>query len=204
MKRALLKALVLGLVLATGAVGCKKTPKGPTPIPGAKSSVDSNAGGFPAIGKGGQLPGETDPGSRGIKSNADGSIPAAGLNEFEGMLMDTNVFKNFTVYFEFDKSAVRTGERSKVEAVATELKANAANKLLIEGHCDERGTEEYNRALGERRAQSLREYLSNLGVGPERVRTISYGEDRPAVDGHNDDAWSKNRRGEFILLKPKP
>ena len=79
---------------------------------------------------------------------------------------------------------------------------NKDNKLLIEGHCDERGTEEYNRALGERRALAAREYLNSLGIKGERVRTVSYGEDRPSVDGHDESAWSKNRRAEFILLKP--
>lgn len=129
-------------------------------------------------------------------------IPTEGLGTFEGMLMDTNVFKANTVYFDFDRSNVRPSERSKVEDVAGFLKGNLSNKLLIEGHCDERGTEEYNRALGERRALAIREYLANLGIGPERVRTLSYGEDRPAVDGHDEAAWSKNRRGEFILLRP--
>jgi len=75
---------------------------------------------------------------------------------------------------------------------------------LIEGHCDERGTEEYNRALGEKRAQALREYLaSKLGVDAGNIRTLSYGKDRPAVPDHNDAAWAKNRRGEFVVLLPK-
>ena len=128
----------------------------------------------------------------------------AGLGEFENMLMDPAALAAYTVYFEFDKSSVRASEKSKMEEVAKVLKSGAADKLLIEGHCDERGTEGYNLALGERRALSLREYLANLGVGPDRIRTISYGEARPAIPGSSDDAWSKNRRGQFILLKPKP
>ncbi|MBI2925668.1 MAG: peptidoglycan-associated lipoprotein Pal [Verrucomicrobia bacterium] len=120
------------------------------------------------------------------------------------MLGDRQKFKEQTVYFDFDRAAVRPAEKTKVEFVATYLKGNPTNKLRVEGHCDERGTEEYNRALGERRALSLREYLINLGIGADRIITISYGEDRPAVPGQDESAWSKNRRGEFVLLLPKP
>jgi peptidoglycan-associated lipoprotein len=88
--------------------------------------------------------------------------------------------------------------------VANYFKQHSAEKLQIEGHCDERGTEEYNRALGERRALAIREYLVNLGVAADRVYTLSWGEDKPADTGHDEAAWGKNRRGEFILLKPKP
>jgi peptidoglycan-associated lipoprotein len=107
------------------------------------------------------------------------------------------------VYFAFDSAAVRKSEKSNLEAVATALSADRSAKLLIEGHCDERGTEEYNRSLGERRALALRGALAKIGVDPSRIRTISYGKDKPAVDGHDESAWSKNRRGEFVLLHPK-
>ena len=76
-------------------------------------------------------------------------------------------------------------------------------KLLIEGNCDERGTEEYNRALGERRALAAREALAKLGIDPMRIRTISYGKDKPADPGHDEAAWAKNRRDDFVLLHPK-
>lgn len=202
MKRPVSVLWILALTLAIGSVGCKKSPKGPTPIPGARTPVQSSEGGFPGIPRGPALT-DDNAGRATRLNNPDGSISAADLKEFEGMLMDAEVFKANTVYFDFDRANVKPSERPKMDAVASFLKENAAHKLLIEGHCDERGTEEYNRALGERRAQALREHLSNLGVAPERVRTISYGEDRPAIDGHNEEAWSKNRRGDFILLKPK-
>jgi peptidoglycan-associated lipoprotein len=108
-----------------------------------------------------------------------------------------------TVHFAFDSAVVKQGEESNIAAVATALGANVSDKLLIEGHCDERGTEEYNRALGERRALALREALAKAGVSPDRIRTISYGKDKPANPGHDESAWSQNRRGEFILLHPK-
>ncbi|MBI4325614.1 MAG: peptidoglycan-associated lipoprotein Pal [Chloroflexi bacterium] len=120
------------------------------------------------------------------------------------MFPDREVFRQQTVYFDFDRSAVKPGEKSKIEAVAAHLKNETANKVEIEGHCDERGTEEYNRALGERRALAVREYLVNLGIAADRISTVSFGEDKAAVEGHDEAAWAKNRRGEFVLLKPKP
>jgi peptidoglycan-associated lipoprotein len=107
-----------------------------------------------------------------------------------------------TVHFEYDRSEVRSEEKPKVAAVADYLKSNPANAVKIEGHCDERGTEEYNRALGERRALALREELVSLGVDPARIDTISFGKDRPVDPGHNEAAWAKNRRGVFIVLTP--
>lgn len=115
---------------------------------------------------------------------------------------DRETLKGDTVYFEYDKSAIKSSEYAKVAAVGEYLKSNPNEDLVVEGHCDERGTEEYNRALGERRALAIRERLVNLGVPASRVTTISYGKDRPVDVAHSEDAYSKNRRGEFVLLKP--
>jgi len=101
------------------------------------------------------------------------------------------------IYFDFDKSDVRPDAKPILEAIAMDLKANPAKYLLVEGHCDERGTNEYNLALGERRALSTREYLVSLGVGAEMIVTISYGEERPVELGHDEASWSQNRRAEF-------
>jgi peptidoglycan-associated lipoprotein len=110
-----------------------------------------------------------------------------------------------TVYFAFDKSAIRAKEQPKLDEVAGFLKSNADKAIRIEGNCDERGTEEYNRSLGDRRANSAREYLAHLGIDPNRIDTLSNGEDKPAVHGHNEAAWSKNRRDDFVVLAaPKP
>ena len=78
-----------------------------------------------------------------------------------------------------------------------------STKLLIEGNCDERGTEEYNRSLGERRALAAREALAKLGVDPMRIETRSFGKDKPVDPGHDESAWAKNRRDDFVLLHPK-
>jgi peptidoglycan-associated lipoprotein len=102
------------------------------------------------------------------------------------------------VYFDFDRSNIKSRERGKLKAIAECLKGDNVAPLTIEGHCDERGTEEYNMALGERRANAAKKYLSRLGVDGGKVQTTSLGKNRPASDGSNESAWSKNRRTEFV------
>ena len=102
------------------------------------------------------------------------------------------------VYFEYDSDRVRPTELTKVEAVANMLKSTT-NKLRIEGHADERGTAEYNRALGEKRAKAVMAKLVLLGIDAGRIDTISFGKDKPAEPGHSQESWSKNRRCEFVV-----
>lgn len=185
--------ILITLILGVPAVGCKKKPGYLTPLPGARAGQVPEPSTAPAIGLG-QKPTEGDVASTGIKSNDPTSHQ--GWNE------NAEIFKANIVHFDFDSSVVKTAEKGKVSKVADYLKGNTAEAVRVEGHCDERGTEEYNRALGERRALALREELVRLGIDPTRVDTISYGEDRPADPGHDESAWRKNRRGEFILLSP--
>jgi peptidoglycan-associated lipoprotein len=103
------------------------------------------------------------------------------------------------IHFDFDKSFIRNDAKPTLQSVADYMKKNPDAKLQIEGHCDERGTSEYNIALGQRRADSAMKYLTNLGVAGDRVSTITYGEEKPADPGHNEAAWAKNRRGVFVL-----
>jgi len=103
------------------------------------------------------------------------------------------------VYFDYDSSQVNSSERSKVEAVAQNLKKNASFAVIIEGHGDERGSNEYNLALGERRAQAIRSYLIDLGIEADRIQTKSYGEEQPSQAGHDEASWAANRRGDFVL-----
>jgi len=190
--------LVLAVAMSFGATGCKKKPQGPTPLPGRSGAKVGGSG--PAVDNtGGMNGGDTT----GVGSTT-GGIPQDDLGNFENMNMDRQAFAANTVHFAYDSSAVRSDDQANVDAVAAALSAEAANKVLIEGHCDERGTEGYNMSLGERRALAVREALVAKGVSPDRVRTISYGEAKPAVDAHDESAWSANRRGEFILLRPKP
>lgn len=103
------------------------------------------------------------------------------------------------VFFAYDSAQVSDSERAKVEEVARHLKQNASVAVIIEGHCDERGSNEYNLALGERRALAVRAYLTGLGISADRIQTKSLGEESPADPGHDETAWSANRRGEFVI-----
>ncbi len=103
------------------------------------------------------------------------------------------------VYFAYDESALNDDARAKLSRNAELLKAQARFNLTIEGHCDERGTAEYNLALGERRANAVRGYLGSLGVGTERMRTLSYGSERPVCTEHEESCWSQNRRAHMVI-----
>ncbi len=107
------------------------------------------------------------------------------------------------VYFAYNQYAIGDAERGKLSTLASYLQENPREKLVIEGHCDIRGSEEYNRGLGERRAIAVKEYLVGLGLAADRLRTLSYGEERPADPGNTEEAHRRNRRAEFVILKPK-
>lgn len=104
-----------------------------------------------------------------------------------------------TIYFEFDKAALSDDARNALKSNYQYANKNPKMTLVIEGHCDNRGTEEYNLALGERRAKAIRDYLVNLGLPSKRLSVISYGEEKPALTGDSEEAWAKNRRGEFVI-----
>jgi peptidoglycan-associated lipoprotein len=119
------------------------------------------------------------------------SMSADAINE-QGLLK--------TIYFDFDKYEIRPDQRATLRNNAQWLNGDGSGfRLVIEGHCDERGTNEYNMALGDRRANSTREYLVSLGVPANRIRTVSYGEERPSDGGHNETSWAKNRRSAFMV-----
>jgi len=104
-----------------------------------------------------------------------------------------------TIYFDYDSATLKAPAKTTLERSADWLKRNPKVNVRIEGHCDERGTNEYNLALGERRALSARRYLISLGINPDSIFTISYGEERPAAEGHDESAWKFNRRDEFKI-----
>ena len=105
----------------------------------------------------------------------------------------------FRVFFDFDKYNVRPDAQETLKKQAAWLQKFPATIVSIEGHCDERGTREYNLALGERRANAVKDYLSALGIARTRMKTISYGKERPVALGHDEAAWSQNRRGVAVL-----
>lgn len=104
------------------------------------------------------------------------------------------------IYFDFDRYFIREDAKKSLNQNAKILKDNPQVKIRIEGNCDERGTAEYNLALGEKRAKSAKDYLVNLGIDSARITVISYGKEKPLYPGHNEDAWSKNRRDDFVIV----
>jgi peptidoglycan-associated lipoprotein len=125
-----------------------------------------------------------------------------GQREKEQMVLsETQAFESEPIYFDFDESILKPEARVILDRKAAWLRSNLKYSVRIEGHCDERGTSEYNVALGEKRAVAAAEYLRQLGISADRVSTISYGEERPADSGHFEEAWAKNRRDEFRLMK---
>ena len=185
--------MALGFVLTIAASGCRKQPGYMTRIPGSRTdSKPGDNSAFPPI-KADETPKPTD---------TVGGIPQGPGHD--NWIPNPDILQANTVHFDFDSSVVKSSEKGNVNAVSEYLKANTANALKIEGHCDERGTEEYNRSLGERRALALRENLVALGIDPNRVDTATFGKDRPVDPGHDEAAWKKNRRGEFIVLTPPP
>jgi peptidoglycan-associated lipoprotein len=105
------------------------------------------------------------------------------------------------IHFDYDKFFIRDDAKSALEANAAYLKNWRSVNVLIEGHCDERGTEEYNLALGEKRAKSTYDYLISLGISADRLKIISYGKSQPTDMGHNEIAWQKNRRAQFTIIE---
>ena len=189
--------LALALVAMLATTGCRHGFNGKvTNLPGHRPEVGDTGGGgtipnAPAIDN-------TPPP---FAQNQPGTTPTADIN-LDNYNQDRAALAQYTVHFKFDSAVVQDNEQANLASVAQAL-TDPNLKLLIEGHCDERGTEEYNRSLGERRALALREALAKNNVDPTRVKTISYGKDKPVDPGHDEAAWSKNRRGEFILLHPK-
>ena len=112
-----------------------------------------------------------------------------------------NAFESEKIYFDYDKADLKPEAQAILEKKARFLEENSSYSVRIEGNCDERGTNEYNLALGERRADAAKKYLTSLGISAYRITTVSYGEEKPVDTGHNEAAWSKNRRDEFKLVR---
>ncbi len=103
-----------------------------------------------------------------------------------------------TVYFEYDRFDIRSDQQETLRQNAKVIQAYPDVNIQVQGHCDERGSEEYNLALGDKRARAGKDFLVDLGISPDRLSTISFGEERPVDPGHDETAWAKNRRDEFV------
>ncbi len=170
-RRILTVALALGL-LAAFAAGCaKKAVEAPPAPPPAPPVTQAEPAPAPA---------ETP-------APAPVPVPKVTASDF------TDAF------FDYDSHALREDARAALDRAAKLLRDNADVSLTIEGHCDERGTVEYNQALGEKRANAARDYLANAGVAASRLQTVSYGKERPFAEGHDESAWAQNRRAHLVL-----
>ena len=187
-------------------VGCKRNVQKPTTLQGTSGRGITGDSRSPLIGNapgvsGGNAIGTEPVNSANLGDSTQG-LRAAG--DFGNWYADHNAFKDQTVYFDYDKANVKPSEVDKLKEVARRMKSFEGMALRIEGHCDERGTEEYNRSLGDKRAQAIREFLASEGFDASMMPTITFGEDKPADPGHTDAAYSKNRRGELVLLSARP
>lgn len=126
------------------------------------------------------------------------SLVAKKTPGIEGEVLESKLLKD--IHFDFDKYDIRPGDAEILKENATLLTKYPKVKIQVEGHCDERGTVEYNLALGERRANSAKKYLISLGITSDRISAISYGKERPLDPGHNEEAWAKNRRAHPVIL----
>lgn len=196
--------LTVGLVAIIGLTGCHKKPVGVTEIPGMRSPSATGPGG---LENGGVL---TTP------KNASESITPEGLSQvgtdtgpysatFNGPHDENrDKFAADIVHFDTDSAVIKKSDLSKLDDVANYFKSNQSKEALqIEGNADERGTEQYNLSLGDKRALAVREYLATAGVDPQRMKTVSYGKAKPIDPARNAEAYAKNRRVEMVLLVPK-
>jgi len=172
-----LKSILLLTIAALLIFSCQKQPEAEIPVPVPEQPKTITA-----------------------EPVEDTQKPVVTTEDTEGIdEIDLSKFQLNDVYFDFDKSDLTDETRMSLDQYAEVLKANLKIKVLIEGHCDERGTIEYNQALGERRAERVRNYFTELGLGSERFSTVSYGKMQPKNPGHTEEAWAENRRAHFRL-----
>jgi peptidoglycan-associated lipoprotein len=193
MKTTLIYSLAFALAVSLAATGCRHKPVGMTPLPQGMTPPPPTEPMPPTLPSGPTITGGESP----------TGIPMGSQDLYQNMIQDRAALAAYTVHFAYDSSVIRKSEQANLQSMAQALAADPNTKLLVEGNCDERGTEEYNRSLGERRALAAREVLAKLNVDPMRVFTRSYGKDKPADTGHDDAAWQKNRRDDFVLLHPQ-
>lgn len=176
----LVKSVTLALAAAALVVACSPKPK-PAPPPLAPTPTPTVVTLEPT-----PVPTPTP-------------APRSQEDDIKAMSLDRVSSYLKPAFFDYDKADLRADARDVLAADATWLKAHPAVLFTIEGHCDERGTAQYNLALGDRRANAAKEYLVSLGIDAGRAKTVSYGNERPFATGHDEDSWAKNRRAHFVV-----
>lgn len=172
--RAIAFTVAILMILTFAVSGC--APKQPAEQSAEVSGPQGTVGGSPAGTAPGQAP--------------DGSVSVSTQDGF-----------NKTIYFDYDRYELKPETEQELTGLVNYMKANTGFKVQIAGYCDERGTNEYNIALGDKRARVVQQYCVSSGIDPQRVSIISYGEEHPADPGHDEEAWAKNRRDEFVFSK---
>ena len=190
----LLVGLISALLLFTSA--CQKQPPAPTgPTPeeiAAQKKAEDEARAAAE---------EKARAAAEARARAEAEARARAEDEARAKAEAMAAVESEKIYFDFDSSELKSDAQEILTKKATWLKANGDYKLKIEGNCDERGSTEYNLALGARRAEAAAKFLNALGISSDRTTTVSFGEEKPAVEGHNEAAWSQNRRDEFVLYQ---
>jgi peptidoglycan-associated lipoprotein len=193
------RLFVIFLFLLSGALltSCAKEKVGPYPSGGEGKDIDYASPQYSETG-----PSQESLETNGIASTttagAFGSLADQSSDEYKKMYGRSSE-QFFPIYFDFDQATIRSDQFSTLEHNADYLKNNPSARVVIEGNCDERGTNEYNLALGERRALSAKAYLVELGIEEHRIRTVSFGEERPLFFGQDEFSFAQNRRDDFVL-----
>ena len=208
MKNLLSLGLVAAAVLFTA--GCSwfnnDVPANDSTLPSVPYAEDDNAA-FNDSGKLGRGPGFKQRGGVSDWEKGADERTANGAADADGWRLadpSGNRLNMPVIYFAYDSDTLVASQKELLDRIAAYLDGNAGLGLVIEGHCDQRGTDEYNRALGERRANAIRAYLAGKGVADSRLKTVSYGKEKPAVSGEGDEFWRKNRRGVPVpMIMPK-
>jgi len=195
MSRFKIACYILAL-LAFGFGGCAPSNTAKPDMATPKPTVPPSASGSSSQGQG-----EGQRGSANESNTAPGSLEALQKGQ-SSVTPASSPLKD--VFFEFDRYDLRTDARETLKVNADWLKRNPAARIEIEGHCDSRGTAEYNLALGAKRAQAAKDYLSTLGISAERLSTISYGAEIPVCKEQTESCWSQNRRARFVVIAGKP
>lgn len=186
--------LVLGLSVATVASSCGGNPAPQNPTPNADSAAAAERARQDSIAA---AQAEAD---RLAREEADRIARQREADSLAALSRAAEEVRNMLaamIHFDLDRSNIRSDDMAALDQKVAIMQANPDLRIRIGGHCDERGSDEYNLALGNRRAQAAKQYLVSHGIDASRIETQSWGEERPAVDGHDESAWSQNRRAEF-------
>jgi peptidoglycan-associated lipoprotein len=190
-----LTSLALVLLILTPACRTKKTPVKPEVIPTATMEAPSVPA--PPMPAETTVPDEPDF----VEQTPTEDVIPSDIESLNRWVREKGYVRD--AFYNYDEATLDDAAQAALSASATWLKGKdgAGYSLLVEGHCDERGTEQYNLALGDKRANSAKDYLVTLGIDAGRIRTVSYGEERPFEEGHDDSSWSQNRRAHLVLVR---